>query len=258
MLLAIDSGNTNAVFAVIAEDGKIVGEWRSATESARTADEYGIWLTGLMAMAGIDPKRVGAAVIASVVPATLFNLKTLCRKYFECDPLIVGDEGVDLGIGVRVARPDEVGADRLVNTVAAHHVYGGAVIVVDFGTATTFDVVDAAGDYVGGVIAPGVNLSLEALHAAAAQLPRVAVERPPRVIGTATVSAMQSGVFWGYVSMIEGLVARIGREFGAPMDVIATGGLVPLFAESIDVIKSCDPDLTLKGLHLIYERNRRS
>ncbi|MDP7667896.1 MAG: type III pantothenate kinase [Rhodospirillales bacterium] len=258
MLLAIDSGNTNAVFAVIAEDGTIVGEWRSATEGARTADEYGIWLTGLMTMAGIDPKRVGAAVIASVVPATLFNLKTLCRKYFKTDPLIIGDDGIDLGIGVRVARPEEVGADRLVNTVAAHHVYGGPVIVVDFGTATTFDVVDAKGDYVGGVIAPGVNLSLEALHAEASQLPRVAVERPPRVIGTATVSAMQSGIFWGYVSMVEGLVARIGHEFGAPMDAIATGGLAPLFAESIDAIKTCDPDLTLKGLHLIYERNRRS
>ena len=258
MLLAIDSGNTNAVFAVIAEDGTIVGEWRSATEGARTADEYGIWLTGLMTMAGIDPKRVGAAVIASVVPATLFNLKTLCRKYFKTDPLIIGDDGIDLGIGVRVARPEEVGADRLVNTVAAHHVYGGPVIVVDFGTATTFDVVDAKGDYVGGVIAPGVNLSLEALHAEASQLPRAAVERPPRVIGTATVSAMQSGIFWGYVSMVEGLVARIGHEFGAPMDAIATGGLAPLFAESIDAIKTCDPDLTLKGLHLIYERNRRS
>ena len=258
MLLAIDSGNTNAVFAVFAEDGKIVGEWRSATEGARTADEYGIWLTGLMTLVGIDPKRIGAAVIASVVPATLYNLKMLCRKYFETEPLIVGDEGVDLGIGVRVARPDEVGADRLVNTVAAHHVYGGPVIVVDFGTATTFDVIDAAGDYVGGIIAPGVNLSLEALHAEAAQLPRVAVERPPHVIGTTTVSAMQSGVFWGYVSMVEGLVARVGREFGASMDVIATGGLAPLFAKSIDVIKTCDPDLTLKGLHLIYERNRRS
>ncbi|MDP6805926.1 MAG: type III pantothenate kinase [Rhodospirillales bacterium] len=258
MLLAIDSGNTNAVFAVFAEDGTIVGEWRSATEGTRTADEYGIWLMGLMTLVGIDPKRVGAAVIASVVPATLFNLKTLCRKYFETEPLIIGDEGVDLGVGVRVARPEEVGADRLVNTVAAHHVYGGPVIVVDFGTATTFDVIDAEGDYIGGVIAPGVNLSLEALHAEAAQLPRVAVERPPRVIGTATVPAMQSGIFWGYVSMIEGLVARIAREFGSPMDVIATGGLAPLFAESIDVIKACDPDLTLKGLHLIYERNRRS
>ena len=259
MLLAIDSGNTNAVFAVFAEDGKIVGVWRSATEGARTADEYGIWLTGLMTMVGIDPKRVGAAVIASVVPATLFNLKTLCRKYFETEPLIVGRRR-RRSRNRHSRRAPRRGGGRPGSSTRWRRTtsMAGPVIVVDFGTATTFDVIDAAGDYVGGVIAPGVNLSLEALHAEAAQLPRVAVERPPHVIGTTTVSAMQSGVFWGYVSMVEGLVARIGREFGASMDVIATGGLAPLFAESIDAIKTCDPDLTLKGLHLIYERNRRS
>ncbi|MBT6095188.1 MAG: type III pantothenate kinase [Rhodospirillaceae bacterium] len=256
MLLAIDSGNTNIVFAVFDHDGTVLGEWRSSTDANRTADEFGIWLEQLLQLEGLSRDRINAAIIATVVPATLFSLKTLVRKYFDCEPLIVGDEGVDLGITVHVERADEVGADRLVNALAAHEMYGGPLIIVDFGTATTFDVIDEAGGYLGGVIAPGVNLSSEALHQAAAQLPRVAVERPETVIGTATVPAMQSGIFWGYVSLIEGIVSRIKEERGEDMDVVATGGLAPLFTQSTDVIRLSDDDLTLRGLLAIYRLNQ--
>lgn len=256
MLLAIDSGNTNIVFAVYGEDSKVLGEWRSSTDANRTADEFGIWLEQLMTMAGLKRADIKDAIIATVVPATLFSLKTLCRKYFDCEPLVVGDPGVDIGIAVHVPHPEEVGADRLVNALAAHEKYGGPLIIVDFGTATTFDVIDASGAYEGGVIAPGVNLSSEALHQAAAQLPRVAVERPESVIGKATVPAMQSGIFWGYVSMIEGIVRRICDELDLDMDVIATGGLAPLFTSATDVIRLADDDLTLRGLLAIHRRNR--
>ena len=258
MLLAIDSGNTNIVFAVFDEDGGLRGQWRSSTDTDRTADEFGVWLTQLFQLDGLDRGGITAAIVATVVPATLFALKTLCRKYFGCQPLVVGDAGVELGLEVLVDRPEEVGADRLANAVAAAELYGGPVIVVDFGTATNFDVVDGSGNYCGGIIAPGVNLSLEALHMAAAKLPRVAIGRPHQVIGKGTVEAMKSGIFWGYVSMIEGLVQRIQGEFGSPMEVIATGGLAPLFAEATDVIKCSDVDLTLRGLLTIHRRNQAS
>jgi len=211
----------------------------------------------LMALEGLDRAQITGAAIANVVPDTMFALKTLCRKYFKSEPIIVGEPGVSLPVANMTNRPEEVGADRLVNAVAAHAAYPEPLIVVDFGTATTFDVVDREGRYFGGVIAAGINLSLEALHMAAAKLPRVVIEKPERVIGTSTVTAMQSGVFWGYVSLIEGMVARIRKEFGAPMRVIATGGLAPLFAGSTEVIEAVDPDLTLRGLLLIHEHNRR-
>ena len=258
MLLAIDSGNTNIVFAVFDDGGGLRGQWRSSTDTDRTADEFGVWLTQLFRLDGLERDGITAAIVATVVPATLFNLKTLCRKYFGCDPLVIGDQGVKLGLDIRVDRPEEVGADRLVNAVAAHEAHGGPLIIVDFGTATTFDVIDAEGAYCGGVIAPGVNLSLEALHMAAAKLPRVAIGRPHQVIGKGTVEAMKSGIFWGYVGMIEGLVERIQGEFGAPMDVIATGGLAPLFNEATDAIKGSDVDLTLRGLLAIHRRNLAS
>ncbi|MBF0168202.1 MAG: type III pantothenate kinase [Alphaproteobacteria bacterium] len=256
MLLAIDSGNTNIVFAVF--DGEEVkGEWRASTGAMRTADELGVWLTQLLALAEIDRKQINAAIIATVVPAVLFNLKQLCRRYFGADPLVVGEEGVDLGLQVFLDRPEEVGADRLVNAVAAHQSYSGPLIVIDFGTATTFDVIDQEGNYCGGAIAPGINLSLEALHMAAAKLPRVAIGRPKQVIGKATVPAMRSGVYWGYVGLIEGLVARIEEEFGAAMTVVATGGLAPLFAEAVPRIRHLDTDLTLRGLLAIWRRNAK-
>ncbi len=254
MLLAIDSGNTNVVFAVF-EDGEKRGEWRSSNDNNRTADEYGVWLTQLTAIEGLSRGDITEAIIANVVPAAAYDLLMLCRRYFDCEPLVIGEPGVDLGLDIKVDNPDEVGSDRLVNAVAAAERYGGPLIVVDFGTATTFDVVDADGAYIGGVIAPGINLSLEALHAAAAQLPRVAVKRPQRVVGKSTVPAMQSGIYWGYVALVEGLVERIADEFGSDMTVVATGGLAPLFAEATDAIRHLDVDLTLRGLNAIYRRN---
>lgn len=254
MLLAIDSGNTNVHFAIYDGDTRR-GEWRTSSNPERTADEYAVWLDQLMRLDHLGRDDVDAAIIANVVPAAAFNLRSLCRRYFDCEPLVVAEDGVELGIEVLVDRPDEVGADRLVNTVGAGLSYDTPLIVIDFGTATTFDVVDAAGNYVGGVICPGVALSLDALHAAAAKLPLVAVKRPPRVIGSGTVSAMQSGVYWGYVGLIEGLVSRIAAEYGAPMTVIATGGLAPLFNDATDVIGHLDSDLTMRGLLEIYRRN---
>ncbi len=253
MLLAIDCGNTNVVFAVYDGDERR-GQWRAATDQPRTADDFAVWLPSLMAMKGLRPADISGAIIATVVPQALFDLEILCRQYFDCDPLVVG-RGVDLGIEVRMEKPDEPGADRLVNAVAAHKHYGGPAIIVDFGTATTFDIIDEEGAYRGGVIAPGVALGLETLHAAAAQLPRIAVARPDRVIGGGTVSAMQSGIYWGYVGLVEGLVARIRNEFGADMKVIATGGLAPLFGDGTSVFQHIDPDITMRGLVEIWRRN---
>lgn len=263
MLLTIDCGNTNTVFAVFSGSEKR-GSWRASTNVSRTADEYAVWLSQLMALDGIRVADIGAVVMATVVPETLFNLETLCRKYFKVEPMVVGRKGVDLGIDIRLDRPSEVGADRLVNAVAAHERYRGALIVIDFGTATTFDVVEADGGYAGGIIAPGINLSLDALYRAAAQLPRIAI-RPPempagnepvKVIGKSTITAMNSGIFWGYIGLIEGLVARIKAEYGAPMTVIGTGGLAPIFADCTEAIEHVDDDITLRGLLLIYERNK--
>ena len=255
MLLAIDCGNTNVVFAVFAGE-TTRGSWRISTDGQRTADEYAVWLTNLLAMERLTRADIDGAIIATVVPEALFDLQTLVRRYFGCEPLVVGDERVRLGITAAIDRPEEAGADRLVNALAASQRYCPPLIVIDFGTATTFDVVDRDGNYAGGAIAPGINLSLEALHMAAAKLPRVALKRPRQVIGKSTVPAMQSGVFWGYVGLIEGLVARIRTEFGAPMPVVATGGLAPLFGAATDAIDHLDPDLTLRGLALIYRANR--
>lgn len=255
MLLAIDTGNTETVFAVFAPDDTLIGEWRISTKAQRTADEYAVWLDHLMNLKEIDRRTFTAAIISTVVPATLFNLKGLCRNYFDIDPLVVGSDTLSLGMRVLIDNPAEVGADRLVNAVAAHAEYGGPLIVIDFGTATTFDVVDAGGNYRGGVIAPGVNLSLEALHMAAARLPRVAISRPDKVIGTNTIGAIQSGIFWGYISMIEGVVGRIRAEYGSAMRVVATGGLAVLFDGACDVFDAVDSDLTLNGLRLIHRMN---
>ena len=254
MLLAIDSGNTNIVFAVY-DGAERRGEWRSSSDARRTADEYGVWLSQLMALSELRATDITDAIVATVVPETLYSLKTLCRTYFNCEPMIVGEPEVDLGLEALVEAPDDVGADRLVNAAAAHSRYGGPLIIIDFGTATTFDVVDGDGNYFGGVIAPGINLSLDALHMAAAKLPRVAVQRPKQVIGKRTVPAMLSGVYWGYIGLIEGIVARIRAEYGAPMKVVATGGLAPLFADGTDVIEHLDADLTLRGLAEVHRRN---
>src|SRR5215472_15020083 len=255
MLLAINANNTNTVFSMW--DGvHPSGAWRIATDARRTADEYVVWLDHLLGLQNLSRQQIDGAVIASVVPEANFNLRRLCREYCRRDPLIVGEPGVAIGARSLVDRPEEVGADRLVNTVAAHDRYKGPLIVVDFGTATTFDVVDADGNYCGGVIAPGINLSLHALAMAAAKLPSIRIRRTERVIGTDTVGCMQSGIYWGYIGLVEGLVQRIRAERGERMEVVATGGLAPLFAGSTDIIDRVDPDLTLWGLRLIYRRNR--
>ena len=257
MLLAIDAGNTNIVFAV--HDGeKIRCEWRAVTKTTRTADEYAVLLKPLLELNGLKFSDFHAAIIATVVPAALFDLRQLCRRYMNVDPLVIGDPEVKLGLNVLTDRPEGVGADRLVNAVAAHAAYEGPLIVVDFGTATTFDVVNAEGDYEGGVISPGINLSAEALHKAAAMLPRVAVARTLAVIGKDTVPAMQSGLYWGYIGLIEGIVARIKAEYGKPMTVIATGGLGKVFYRQTLAIDHYDPDLTIRGLVQIYVKNKKS
>jgi len=253
MLLVFDAGNTNVVAAI--HDGKTWrGIWRIATEPQRTSDEYAVWLLSLLTLGGLRREEVSGAVIGTVVPAALYHLRRLCRDWFEAEPLVVRSN-LDWGFAIKVDTPEEVGADRLLNALAAHARYRGPLVVIDFGTATTFDVVDKDGAYLGGVIAPGINLSIEALHRAAARLPRIGMGRPQAVIGTNTVAAMQSGVYWGYIGMVEGLVARIRAEFDAPLKVIATGGLAPLLAEGTTVIEHIDPDITLEGLRLLAQRN---
>jgi type III pantothenate kinase len=253
MLLVIDAGNTNVVAAV--HDGRgWRGTWRIATEPQRTSDQYAVWLLSLLDLAGLTRGEVNAAVIGTVVPAALYHLRRLVRDWFEVEPLVARST-LDWGFDIRVDNPEEVGADRLLNALAAHRRYQGPLVVIDFGTATTFDVVAEDGAYLGGVIAPGINLSIEALHQAAARLPRIGIGRPQAVIGRNTVAAMQSGVYWGYVAMVEGMVARIQAEFGVPLKVIATGGLAPLLAEGTTVIGRTDPDITLEGLRLLAERN---
>jgi len=257
MLVAIDAGNTNVVFSVF--DGETLrAKWRASSDAKRTADEYAVWLTQLMARQQMQPEDITGAIIANVVPAAAYNLNTLCSEFFQVRPMVVGDPDVDLGIEVRMDHRENVGADRLVNALAAHRAYGGPLIVIDFGTATTFDIVGPDGAYEGGVIAPSAQHSVEALYRAAAQLPRVKIERPEKVIGKDTVPAMKSGIYWGYVGLIEGLTARILEEYGRPMKVIATGGLATLYAEAAPVIEAVDPDLTLRGLRLIYEVNAKA
>lgn len=255
MLLTIDAGNTNVVFAVY-ESGVQRGKWRISTDGRRTSDQYAVWLIQLMSMTGLRREDITEAIFASVVPAVSFNLLRLCRDIFGCEPMVVGQPGVDLGIRVLLDNPGEVGADRLVNAIAAQVTHRPPLIVIDFGTATTFDVIDAGGNYCGGAIAPGIYLSIEALHNAAALLPKVDVVQTDRVIGTSTATAMQSGVFWGYIGLIEGLVGHIKQEYGAPMTVVATGGLAGLFSQATDMIDDIDGELTLRGLLLIHERNR--
>ena len=253
MLLAIEQGNTNTLFAI--HDGKTwTSQWRAATESSRTADEYAVWLSQLLQMAGLQFASLDACIISSVVPQSIFNLRNLARRYLHVEPVVIG-ENADLGIEVRIDKPSEAGADRLVNAIGAHAVYPGTLLVIDSGTATTFDIIAADGGFEGGVIAPGINLSMEALHAAAAKLPRVAIQRPQRVIGKDTVVAMQSGVFWGYIALIEGLIARIKAEWDGPMTVVATGGVASLFHGATLSIDHFDPDLTIRGLLEIHRRN---
>ncbi|MEZ5669184.1 MAG: type III pantothenate kinase [Alphaproteobacteria bacterium] len=254
MLLAVDIGNTNTVLGVY-RDAEKIGEWRIATDPERTADEIAAVMSRLTELRGLAFTAIDGAIIASVVPLATPNMERMCRRYLKLDPMIVGQSDLELGIKIMVERPEQVGADRLVNAVGGHIQYDGPLLLIDFGTATTFDIVDADGNYHGGVFAPGIRHSANALYSVAAKLPRIDIQATPRIIGKTTVQAMQSGVFWGYVSMIEGLTARIQHEFGAPMTVIATGGLGTLFAGSCSAIHEVDPDLTLRGLVEIHRRN---
>jgi type III pantothenate kinase len=256
MLLAIDCGNTNTVFSIW-NGTKFIATWRIATDHKRTADEYFVWLSSLMMLTKVTADVTGA-IISSTVPRVVFNLRVLCDRYFGCRPLVVGKPDCRLPIAPRVDQGTTVGPDRLVNTVGGYNRHGGDLIVVDFGTATTFDVVDTDGAYIGGVIAPGVNLSLEALHMAAAALPHVDVARPARAIGTNTVACMQSGVYWGYIGLIEGIVREVRRERDRPMKVIATGGLASLFAQGTELFHSIEDDLTMHGLVLINDHNKEN
>ncbi len=257
MLLAIDAGNTNVVFALVDDAGAIRARWRIATDPRRTADEYAVWLHQLLGLEGFKLGDVGAVVIGTVVPRALHNLDVLARKYFKVAPMVAGQGAAEWGIALDVDEPHAVGADRVLNSIAAHDRYKGDLIVVDFGTATTFDVVDYSGAYKGGIIAPGINLSLDALVAAAAKLPRIAIEAPvgnASVIGRTTQSQMLSGIFWGYVAMIEGLITRMRAEIGRPLTVVATGGLATLFQGHTSAFDAIEPDLTIQGLALLYRR----
>lgn len=255
MLLAVDAGNTNVVFALV-EQGRIRARWRIATDPRRTADEYAVWLNQLLILDGFTMADVDAVIIATVVPRALHNLEVLSTKYFKVDPFIAG-QSAPWGIVLDVAEPATVGADRVVNSIAAHHLYGGDLIVIDFGTATTFDVIDYTGAYKGGVIAPGINLSLDALVSAAAKLPRIAIAAPETdsVIGRTTEDQMLIGVFWGYVAMMEGMVARIRAEIGRPAKVVATGGLAVLFDQQTEIFDAIASDLTIQGLALLHQRS---
>jgi len=255
MLLAIDIGNTNVVFALF--EGRVIKtRWRIATDPRRTGDEYAVWLMQLLQIHGVERGEVDQIIVSTVVPRALHNIGILARNYFSVEPLIAGQGKAEYGIDIDVEQPASLGADRASNAIAAHDKYPGDLIVVDFGTATTLDAVDFNGAYKGGIIAPGINLSLDALVGNTAMLPRIAIRAPDsaNVIGRNTEDQMLIGVFWGYVAMIEGLIARMRAEIGRPAKVIATGGLAVLFDEATDIFDAVDADLTLDGLAILAER----
>lgn len=256
MLLACDVGNTNIVFALI--DGrKVRSRWRIATDPRRTADEYAVWLMQLFTLEKLTFDDVDDVIVSTVVPRARHNLEVLGDKYFGKPPIFAGEGAAAWGMPIDVEEPNSLGADRAVNAIAAHAEHSGDLIVIDFGTATTFDVLDFNGAYKGGIIAPGINLSLDALVSAAAKLPRIAIEAPSAtqsLIGRNTEAQMHIGVYWGYVAMIEGLVSRLKAEIGRPAKVVATGGLALLFDEQTDIFDEVDVDLTLKGLAILAEK----
>ena len=263
MLLVIDCGNTNTGFAVF-DNNSCIGKWRTSTNPNRTADEYAVWLTQLLALKSLSIKDINSIIIANVVPETEFNLQHLCEQYFCLHPMIVGDKDLDLGIDIHIDEPGELGADRIVNAVGANDLYKGPLIIIDFGTATTFDITESDGSYAGGLIVPGINLSLEALYNAASRLPRITIEPQPKsktsndtysIIGKSTKTAMRSGIFWGYIGLIEGIIERVKAEYNIPMQTVATGGLAPVFAGSTSAIDFVDQDITIHGLVLIHKRN---
>ena len=255
MLLTIDAGNTNVVFAVWQND-TLKAKWRIRTLHGRTADEYQSFLLPLMKEAGVSGKDISAVLLSSVVPAENFNLNQFCERHVGRKAVMLGDAALKLDLQVKLPRPETLGADRLANAVAAKANYKCPCVVIDFGTGTTFDVLDASGAYCGGIIASGVQLSLDALHRVSAKLPNIDIQKPPKVCATDTVTAMQSGIYHGYLAMIDGLVKKLEAEQGPFKHVIATGGLAPLFAQDSETITEVDTDLTLLGLRLAYEANK--
>jgi len=254
LILVFDVGNTNTVIGVY--DGeKLLNHWRIRTNPQRTCDEYGILLRSLLENDKLNLKDIKSVVVSSVVPTLMMELEWMSRKFFACRPLIIGP-GVKNGLAIKYENPREVGADRVVNAVAAYNKYGGPLIIVDFGTATTFCVVSAKGEYLGGAIAPGIIISTEALVSKAAKLPRVEMQRPRSLIGKNTVSSMQAGIMYGFVGQVEGIITRMKTEIEGEPQVIATGGLAAVIARETDVIDKVDEFLTLDGLRLIYEMNR--
>lgn len=257
MLLAIDTGNTNSMFTIY-KDGEAIGTWRTATDHQRTADQYFVWLSTLMTAQGIT-WDINEVIISSTVPRVVFNLRVFADRYCGTRPYVVGKPDCLLPVAPRVDEGVRPGPDRLANAAGAFDRHGGDVVVVDFGTATNMDVVASDGAYEGGVIAPGVNLSLEALHQGAAALPHVDITRPAKVIGTDTVGCIQSGVYWGYIGLVQGLVSRIQDEYDRPMKVVATGGLAPLFAQgAADLFDTIEDDLTMHGLTVIHRFNKEN
>jgi type III pantothenate kinase len=258
MLLAIDVGNTNTVLGLYRLDGakpELAAHWRVTTHRAQTADEYGVLFVNLFEMNGMKPSQVAHIIISSVVPPVEGTLRDVCQSYFHTEPLFV-EPGIKTGMPLLVENPAELGADRLVNAIAAFERYGGPCVIVDFGTATTFDVVSAKGEYLGGAIAPGLGLSADALFSRAARLSRVEIKRPEKVIGTNTVTHLQSGLYYGYIGLVDGILERMIAELGAPARVIATGGLARQIAEDSRFIAEIDDMLTLDGLLILFERNR--